>query len=82
MLKAFDAGLTCERELFFISGSVAIVVLAWIGIFSIGGAYALIFVFGAEVMPTSVRSTGLSLASLFGKAGSVGGLYVAGLLVL
>ena len=55
--------------------------LAWLGIFCMSGAYSLIYAYGAELMPTCARSYGMGVADFVGAAGSVGGIYLSGLLV-
>lgn len=66
----------------FASGSWMVIALSWIGIgFSMGTGYILVYVYGSEMMPTTVRSYGIGVATLLAKGGSVSGLYVAGMLV-
>ena len=59
-----------------------ILALSWVGIgFSMGTAYIVVYVYGSEIFPTTVRSCGIGVATFLAKAGAVCGLYTASTLV-
>lgn len=47
------------------------VVLSLFGKFIIGGAYALVYLYATELMPTLLRTYGLGTASMVGRVGSI-----------
>jgi len=57
------------------------VVLALFGKLVIGSAYALVYLYATEVMPTLLRTYGLGTASMVGRLGSIAAPYVVDLLV-
>ncbi|ODM96193.1 Solute carrier family 22 member 8 [Orchesella cincta] len=67
--------LICSGALFlsllFEEGSTMIIALSLFGKFVIGGAYALIYLYATELMPTLLRTYGLGTASMVGRVGSI-----------
>jgi OCT family organic cation transporter-like MFS transporter 4/5 len=63
-------------SLFFCSGDAMIVVLALGGKLLIGSAYALIYLYATEVMPTLLRSYGVGTASMVGRIGSASAPFI------
>ena len=56
--------------------------LCWAGIgFIMGTAYIVVYVYGSEILPTTVRSYGIGVATFLAKGGAVCGLYTASVLV-
>nr|XP_006825792.1 PREDICTED: organic cation transporter protein-like [Saccoglossus kowalevskii] len=50
--------------------------LAMVGKFFIAGSFALVYIFSAEIYPTSVRNAGMGLASTWARVGSISSPYV------
>lgn len=67
--------------MWFYTGSPVIVALSLFGKFVIGGAYALIYLYATELMPTLLRTYGLGTASMVGRVGSIIAPFVVDLVV-
>ena len=55
--------------------------MALTGKLLIGAAYALVYLYATEVMPTLLRSYGVGTASMVGRVGSVSAPYIVDLVV-
>lgn len=56
-------------------------VLSQFGKFIIGGAYALVYLYATELMPTLLRTYGLGTASMVGRVGSIIAPFIVDLVV-
>ena len=71
------SGLVCGACLLPL-GQNFILVAAMVGKFGIAASFAIVFVYAAELLPTTLRSAGMGLSSLSARVGGV----VAPLVVL
>lgn len=69
-------GLACICGSFFSSDGWEVVVTAMVGRFCISVVFAVIYLWGAELLPTNIRGVGMGLQSLAGRASAVAAPFV------
>ncbi|XP_046363834.2 organic cation transporter protein-like [Haliotis rufescens] len=78
----FVGGLACVAVLFpviYLAPSWVTILLSMIGKFGASAAFAIIYVFSAELLPTVVRNSGVGASSTCGKIGGMLSPYIADL---
>ncbi|XP_071114533.1 organic cation transporter protein-like [Haliotis cracherodii] len=78
----FVGGLACAAVLFpviYLAPSWVTILLSMIGKFGASAAFAIIYVFSAELLPTVVRNSGVGASSTCGKIGGMLSPYIADL---